>query len=201
MTWLQRYRVRHYLANSIWILPLLGMVAGLVAVRLIHGVEEAMGWESRLHPDTVRAVLGTLASAMFTCIVFVSSALLVAVQLASSQLTPRIIAIVFKDPVTKVSLVVFVFTFTFTLAVLVQITDSVPPLTAHVAAYSCLASLGVFLYLIDHVGKSLRPIGALWAVASFGREIIESVYPRRLGELPRAAPLPGADLDGKPACI
>jgi uncharacterized membrane protein len=124
---------------------------------------------------------------MFTLIVFVSSALLVAVQLASSQLTPRIIAIVFKDPITKTSLTVFVFTFTFTLAALVRITDSVPPLTAHVAAYSSLASLGVFLYLLDHVGKSLRPSGALWTVGALGREVIEGVYPKRLAESQHAA--------------
>src|SRR4051812_10593302 len=54
---------------------------------------------------------------------------LVAVQLASSQLTPRITAIVFRDPVTKVSLVLFVFTFTFTLAVLVRVSSVVPALT------------------------------------------------------------------------
>ena len=153
MTWLQRYRVRHYLRNSIWIWPLLSMAAAIVAVRLLHWIEEGMGWTSDLNPSTAHAVLGTMASSMFTFIVFVSSALLVAVQLASSQLTPRIIAIVFRDPLTKASLVVFVFTFTFTLAVLIRVADSVPPLTARLAAYSCLASLGVFLYLIDHVGK------------------------------------------------
>jgi hypothetical protein len=31
MTWLQRYRVRHYVRNSIWILPLLSMAAALGA--------------------------------------------------------------------------------------------------------------------------------------------------------------------------
>jgi len=36
MTWLQRYRVRHYVANSIWILPLFGMVAALAAGRFLH---------------------------------------------------------------------------------------------------------------------------------------------------------------------
>ena len=69
-----------------------------------------------------------------------------AVQLASAQLTPRIIAIVFRDPGTKFSLTVFVFTFTFSLAVLVRINTSVPLLTARLAAYGCVASLGVFLY-------------------------------------------------------
>ena len=108
--------------------------------------------------------------------------LLVSVQLASSQLTPRIIAIVFRDPVTRFSLTVFVFTFTFTLATLVRIDASVPLVTSDVAAYSCLASLGVFLYLIDHVGKALRPSGALRSVALLGCAVIENVYPRRLVE-------------------
>jgi uncharacterized membrane protein len=182
MTWLQRYRIRHYVTNSIWIGPVVGMVAALVSARILDTIEASLGWESRVGTDVAQALLGTLASSMFTFIVFVSSALLVAVQLASSQLTPRIIAIVFRDPVTKASLVVFVFTFTFALAVLVRIRTSVPPLTVHLAAYSCLASLGVFLYLIDHVGKALRPSGALWAVASLGREVIESVYLQRLSD-------------------
>ena len=126
--------------------------------------------------------------------------LLVAVQLASSQLTPRIIAIVFRDPVTKFALVVFVFSFTFALAVLVRVTSAVPPFTAHLAAYACLASLGVFLYLIDHVGKALRPSGALWAVARFGREVIESVYPRRIIES-QELPQPAVDVrEAQPTC-
>jgi uncharacterized membrane protein len=138
-----------------------------------------MKWESTIRPDAVRLVLGTMASSMFTFIVFVSSALLIAVQLASSQLTPRIIAIVFNDPIIKSSLSVFVFTFTFTLAVLVRVNETVPLLTTYVSAYGCLLNLGFFLYLIDHVGKSLRPSGALWAVALLGREVIQSVYPQR----------------------
>jgi uncharacterized membrane protein len=200
MTWLQRYRVRHYVANSIWILPLLSMFAAFGTARLLYWIEGRMGWESAVSPDTAQTVLGTLASSMFTFIVFVSSALLVAVQLASSQLTPRIIAIVFRDPITRGSLVVFVFAFTFALAALVRVDAKVPALTAYLAAYSCLVSLGVFLYLIDHVGKSLRPSGALWAVASRGRDIIEGVYPNRLPESQNATPAPADVLGEAPAC-
>jgi uncharacterized membrane protein len=180
MTWLRRYRVRHYVENSLWIFPLVGIVVALASARFLHWIELAFGWESDLNPDTARAVLGTMASSMFTFIVFVCSALLVAVQLASAQLTPRIIAIVFKNPVTRFSLTVFVFTFAFTLAVLVRSDNSVYILTAAIAAYSSLACLGVFLYLMDFVGKWLRPSGALRAVAFLGRQVIESVYPRLL---------------------
>ena len=85
MTWLQRHRIRHYWANSIWILPLLSILAALIAVRVLHSIDEAMDWKSSLDPETARAVFGTMASSMFTFIVFISSALLVAVQLASSR--------------------------------------------------------------------------------------------------------------------
>jgi uncharacterized membrane protein len=183
MTWLNRYRVRHYIENSIWILPSISILAALGAVRLLHWSEQVLGWESSFQPETARAVLGTMAASMFTFIVFVSSALMVSVQLASSQLTPRVIAIVFKDPVTRFSLTAFVFAFTFTLGALVRINNAVPPVTSTLAAYSCLASLVVFLYLIDHVGKALRPSGALRSVALLGRAVIENVYPRRLAEL------------------
>jgi uncharacterized membrane protein len=101
MNWLQRYRARHYVRNSLWIPPLLGMLGALVAVRMLHWIETRLGWESGMDPDTARALLGTLASAMFTFIVFVCSALLVAVQLASAQLTPRLIALVFNERGTR----------------------------------------------------------------------------------------------------
>jgi uncharacterized membrane protein len=176
------------------------MVAALVVVRMLHWIEKELGLESTVNRDTAHAVLGSMASSMFTFIVFVSSALLVAVQLASSQLTPRIIAIVFRDPITKAALNVFVFTFTLALAVLIRVTASVPALTTHIAAYSCLASLVFFLYLIDHVGKALRPSGALWAVASHGRAVIENVYPRHLAKLPGTPVTPVAAPDGEPTC-
>jgi uncharacterized membrane protein len=198
MTWLQRYKIRHYCQHSIWIMPSLGIVAAMVAVPLLNRIELAFGWEARTSVDAARAVLGTLAASMFTFIVFVSSALLVAVQLASAQLTPRIIAIVFRDPGTKWSLTVFVFTFTFALAALLRIDTNVPALTSRLAAYGCVASLVIFLYLIDHVGKALRPSGAFRSVGVLGREVIEKVYPRQLSTAKKASPVPAGIVAGEP---
>jgi uncharacterized membrane protein len=182
MTWLQRYRVRHYFGDSIWILPVLSALVAVVAVRVLHEIEKDMDWVSPVDPDTARAVLGTMASSLFTSIVFVCTALLVAVQLASAALSPRIIGLVFRDPVTKFSLTLLVFTFTFSLSSLIRIKAGVPLLTAHTSAYANFVCLGVFLYLIDHLGRALRPSGALRAVARQARTVIESVYPQRLAE-------------------
>ena len=178
MTWLQRYRLRQFVRNSIWFAPVLGMIAALAAVFPLMWLDRTLAWESALNADAARAVIGTLAASMFTFIVFVSSTLLIVVQLASAQLTPRVIAIVFRSAVTRLALTVFVFTFTLSLAVLIRIADSVPILTARFTGYCCLASLGLFLYLIDHVGKTLRPSGTLRNVGRLGRRVVDHVYPR-----------------------
>jgi uncharacterized membrane protein len=179
MTWLQQYRVRHYFRSSLWIFPVLSTLVAIGAVRLLHWVELVTGWVLPLDPETARTVLGTLASALFTAIVFICSAMLLAMQLASAQLTPRIIGIVFRDPVAKCSLTVLAFAFTFTLAALLRINSVVPLLTSQIAAYGCLVSLGIFFYLIDHLGQALRPSGALGVVAKVGRKVVASVYPLR----------------------
>ena len=53
--------------------------------------------------------------------------------------------------------------------------------------------------MIDHVGKALRPSGAVGAVGQMGRQVIENVYPQPLAVAP-ATLLAAADfLDGEPA--
>ena len=188
MTWLQRYRIRHYVRNSIWLLPVAAMVVALVGVRLLHWIDGTLGWDSGLDPDTTRTVLSTLAGAMFTFVVFVCSSMLLVLQLASAQLTPRVIGSMFRDLVTKFALAIFVFTFTFVLAALIRIGSTVPFLVTYVATYSCVGSVGVFLYLIDHVGKTLRPSGVFASVAAKAHRVIDDVYPRTQPTPPRMSP-------------
>jgi len=189
MTWLQRYKLRHYLQTSIWVLPAFGIVAALLSVRGFDWIEQIAGWQLESGANSVRDLLGTLAGSMFTFIVFLSSTLLLVVQLASAQLSPRIISVVFRDRVTRFALTLFAFTFTFTLAVLLRVQGaSVPPLTTQLAQGLFLLSMVAFLFLIDHVGKTLRPSGALRAVARLARKEIQRVYPRRLaGSTDRSA--------------
>jgi uncharacterized membrane protein len=180
MTWVRRYRLRHYLIHSVWVGPCVGIALALLIARLASFTDRWLGWRIDLGPDAARAVLMSLASAMFTFVVFLASALLIALQLASAQLTPRIIAIVFRDGVTRLGMSLFVFTFTLTTAVAIRIGAWVPALATYLSVYSCIASLAFFLYLIDHIGKTLRPAGALRSVARLGRDVIKSVYPRRV---------------------
>jgi uncharacterized membrane protein len=177
MTWLQRYRISRFFRDSVWLPPLVAMVLVMLAQPLVSRLDPILGVKAVIGPESARAVLAALASSMLTFIVFVFSILLVSVQLASAQLTPRIIATFFRSGVLRFSLTVFVFAFVYTLSALSRIEDSVPQISVWVAAYSSAACIGVFLYMIDYVGKSLRPVSVLTNVGNTGQEVIQDVYP------------------------
>ncbi len=180
MNWLQRYRLRHYLRNSIWVLPVFAMFTAMALARALHWLDLQIDLVSVITPENLRAALGTLAGSMFTLIVFVCSSLLLVVQLASAQLTPRMIGVLFQDMVTKITLSMFVFSFALCLSTLVRVGETVPVLSGRIAAWTGVLCVGSFLYLVDHVGKLLRPSGALQTVSARAHRIIDSVYPRRL---------------------
>lgn len=196
MNWLQRYRLRSFLRTSVWLPSLLGLLAALAANRLMKSVDQTLGFQPHVGVDGARILLTALASSMLTFIVFVFSILLLAVQLASAQLTPRVIAHFFRNRVLKLSLALFVFVFTFDLAVVVRIGDSVPQASASLAAYSSVASIAVFLYMIDKVGKSLRPVSVLTSIGKVGHDVVEHVYPHRLAAAKGAPSFPALPTGG-----
>lgn len=180
MTWLQRYRIREYLKECVWLLPVLAIIAAPIVSRILWAIDTRFDLHASIRPDNARQILSAASGSMLTFFVFVASALLIVVQLASTNLTPRIIGLMFRSRLMQVSLAAFVFNFTFTLTVLVRIEDRVPQLTTRVAAYSSLLSIALFLYLLGYTGRLLRPSGILQVVAREGRRVIDHVYPRSI---------------------
>ncbi|MFL6283498.1 MAG: DUF2254 domain-containing protein [Pyrinomonadaceae bacterium] len=203
MNWLARYRIRLYLRNSIWVFPAVSIVAGLVSLALLSRIEQACGWTTSVSVETARAIMSMVASSLFTLIALVCSAVLLAVQLASAQLTPRIIAVVYRNPFRKGALALFTFTFTFSIGVLARLEAGapVPLLTGYLAAYGFLLNVALFLLFVDGIGKMLRPSSALRAVALIGREVIQSVYPRMLDGQHSSPPEPIKCLDEGPGRV
>jgi uncharacterized membrane protein len=196
MNWNKRYRIKLYVHHSIWIFPVLSIAAALIAVAILNRIELALNLKMDLTPETARTVMGIIAGSMFSLVVIASSAVLLAVQLASAQMTPRLIALIYRSNIRRFSISLFVFTFTFSVAVLVRIDQHVPALTSYVAAYGFLLSLALFLFFLDHIGKTLRPSTALRRVALAGRDVIHSVYPRQLHEQRSVPGKPTMSLNG-----
>jgi uncharacterized membrane protein len=181
MTWLRRYRLRAFLTTSLWFVPVLGMALALVAAPLIRRLDAATSWTLfGFGAEGARAVLTGLVASVFTFVVFVFSILLVAVQIASANLSPRVIAGILSHRPVRVCLGLMVFTFVYGLAVLGRIEDKVPQLAVTAVIFSSLASIVAFLYLIDHLARGLRPVSVVSQVGRDGARVIGSVYPQLL---------------------
>lgn len=179
MTWVQRYRARHFLRSSFWFVPVSCIVAALMVLPIVRAVDRWLDWSwFNFTPDGARAVLGSLSGSMLTFLIFALSALLLVVQLASGQLTPRIITIALANRLSKIALGVFAFSYTFALGALGRIEDRVPQTSVLVAVVANLASIGFFFWFVQQLAWGLRPVAMLRNVAEAGRLVIDSVYPR-----------------------
>ncbi len=178
MTWEQRYQLRRTARTSLVPWAGLALAAALVAAPVIRWIDRETGWVVfGFSPEGARAILGVLVGSMLTFIVFVLSATLIVVQLASGQSTPRVIAMVLAVPGMKVALGVLTFTYTYTLAALGRVEDRVPDLHVTVAVVLNLACIIVFLLFVQRLSTALRPAALIQLVAGRARHVIEHVYP------------------------
>jgi uncharacterized membrane protein len=202
MSWIQRYRLRNAIRPALWIAPLLSMVLALIIHRFLW---QGNGWTSwtllGFQPNGARGVLGAISNSTLTFIVFVFSVLLLVVQIASTNLSPRVIAIVFKSYPTKTALAMFLFTYIGAIGVLGRIEDTVPQLEVLLTIFFTLVSLAAFLYLIDYTGKGLHPVSVVARVANDGYRVIARMYPRLLTESSPAAEVHAVQAAEQPRVI
>jgi uncharacterized membrane protein len=184
MRWIQRYRIWTFVRSALWLVPFASLLLALALTPLLRRIDQATGWELfGFGLDGARALLAMLAASMLSLLVFVLSALLIAVQVASAQLTPRVIAATFlRDRPVKFTIGLVVFSFMLAVGVLGRSEESVLQLSTTICILASLISIAMFLFLVDYALKSLRPVSLVARVAADGFEVLADVYPHRLGE-------------------
>ncbi len=197
MNWEQRYRLGQAARTSLVLWAGLSLAAALVCAPATRWLDRETGWTIfRFGPDGARAILGMLAGSMLTFIVFVLSTTLIVVQLASGQLTPRIITIVLTTPGVKFTLGTLTFAYTFTLAALGRVEERVPDLHVSVAVLLNLVCIMVFFRFVQQLAGGLRPASLLLLVSDRAWRVIEQVYPAAFdpqrGEQSTSAALPAS---------
>lgn len=176
--------------SSYWFVPAgLTLASALLAVAITAFERSSFGQEfvalvplRRVSADGARAILSTLAGSMVTLAGVTFSITIVALTVASSQFGPRLLANFMRDTGNQVSLGSFIATFTFSLLVLRRVGDIggaefIPQLALTVAMALGIASLGVLIYFIDHVSRSIQ---ARQVISVAGREVdraLEASFP------------------------
>jgi uncharacterized membrane protein len=179
MYWRQFYHVRHSFRSSLWTVPIIAIPFAMLATRLAHWLDVRLQWTFLgFGVKGAEALLQATATATLSFLVFTFGSLLVALQVASGQLTPRIIATtLLRNNVVRYTVGLFILTFLFALGVQNRLETRVYQLPLFIAAVLALLCFAAFLYLIDYAARLLRPISVLTQVGNEGLRVIESVYP------------------------
>ena len=188
MPWNRWYSFKSYMRSSLWIVPVIALLLELVVTRVSHGIGRwliELGWTNTetsflaLPMAGARVTLETVITMNLSFLVFTFGSLLVAIQVASGQYTPRIIATtLLRDNAIRYTVGYFVFTLLFTLRALNQMEgETVHQLQTFISALLGMISIVVFLYLIDYAARMLRTVSLVARVAKDGLAVIDSVYP------------------------
>jgi uncharacterized membrane protein len=201
MFWNRWYRPVRYIKSSLWVAPFIAILFEQVVIRILDRIDARFGWafyNGSVHAAEV--TLQAVISLTLSFVVFTFGSLLVAIQVASGQMTPRIIATtLLRDNVVRYCVGLFVFTMLFAVGTWSRTETTVNQLNLFVAITLGLGCIGAFLYLIDYAARMLRPVSIVARVSEHGIAVIESVYPvdSRTGLPPPTLPRPALGKPGR----
>lgn len=160
------------ITDSLWLVPAVSTALAIaLAFALVHaqswvpvgpGVPE-IEWIFGGGTDAAIGVLSAIAGSIITVTGVVFSVTIVALQLASSQFTPRVLRNFMADRPNQLVLGVFIGTFAYSLVVLRSIGESssngdafIPSIAITGAVVLALVSIGFLIFFIHHVAASIR---------------------------------------------
>jgi uncharacterized membrane protein len=189
MTWNRRYQVKSYLRSSLWVIPLVALPLEQVAWALARALDTRLAWRGLgLGVSGAREMFGAVITLTLSFIVFTFGSLLVAIQVAGGQYTPRIIATtLLRDNVIRYTAGLFVFTLLFAIKTADRTETSVHQFVAFVTGLLGLICIVAFLFLIDYAARMLRPVSLVRRVGEYGLKVMESVYTEQSTEAPSIA--------------
>ncbi|MBK8294773.1 MAG: DUF2254 domain-containing protein [Solirubrobacterales bacterium] len=169
----------------------LAMLAGIVVGLLLPAIDDAAGiripalaFESQ---SSARSLLETIGTATVSVAGLSFSVTIVALSLASSQLSPRVLRTFRGDRLSQMTLALFLGTFIYCLTLLVRLgvsgDGSEPPnLSITLAVLLAFTAFLTFAIFIGHIIRMLQPSTVVSGVLDDARALNESRYPSGPGD-------------------
>src|SRR4051812_19478983 len=160
-----RETIREYVTGSLWVLPgisaVLAVLAGFILSHIPVGPGSPLAFRGTA--DDARTLLNNVTSTVVTVIALVLGLTVVALQLSSTQFSPRLLRSFLRDRPTQVVLSTFVATFAYSAAGLYTVgiyagerTEEFPRLAVSGALLLLFASLAMVVYFADHLAHSIQ---------------------------------------------
>lgn len=193
---------RERLSTSLWFVPSVMTLAAIVLAAAMVWLDTSLQASHRADfyfaygggVEGARGVLGAIASTMITVTGVVFSITIVALQLASSQFTPRVLRNFTADRTSQVVLGAFIGTFTYTLLVLRTVRSTVddgsafvPTLSVAMAIALALVSIGCLILYIHHSARSIQVSVVLDRATRETLGLVDRLFPEYVGDPTRDA--------------
>src|SRR5215510_6736973 len=164
---IRRDALSEYVRGSLWVLAALAAGSLLSLVRV--GPRSPLAFQGT--PDDARTLLFGIAGTMVTVIALLLGLTVVALQLSSTQFSPRLLRNFLRDRPNQIVLSVFVATFAYSAAGLYTVgvsggsrTAAFPRLAVSGALVLLFVSLGLLVFFADHLVHSIQ-VDAIMRVA------------------------------------
>jgi uncharacterized membrane protein len=196
---------REALRTTLWVVPAIELLVAAALFLLTYRLDRAAyngsltlpGWVNNGSADAARQILTAIAAAVITVVGLVFSILIVALTLASTQFGPRILRTFIRDRGVQLTLGTFVATFFYAVLTLGSVSsgshgDFVPHLSITVCLALTLVDLGVLVYFIHHVARSIQLPEVIAGIAGELSNAIENEFAnedRHRAPLAAAGPL------------
>lgn len=194
-------RLWNLLMASLWFVPTLVVLGSVVAALLLVDWSGLVGERMVRHwprvfgagSDGSRAMLSAIATSMITVAGVVFSITIVALSMAATQYSPRVLRNFMRDRPTQHVLGVFVGCFAYCLVVLRTIRqdealgDFVPALAVLGAMAYAFAAIALLIYFIHHVAQSIQAPFIVARIADEADAAIDHMYPEKIGKRGRSA--------------
>jgi len=179
------------LRSTFWFLPFLIVLCSIVYAIALIRTDYAGGnrWLAQwprifgVGAEGARDMLSTLASSMMTVMGITFSMTLLALALASSQYTSRILRNFIRSRVTQVTLGTFAGVFVYCLIVLHTIrtgdTPFVPSLAVFFAFLLAFVGIAVLIFFIHHIASSIQASSIIASVAQETHGSIDRLFPEK----------------------
>jgi len=189
--------------DSLWLVPGLftlaaaALAAAVMALDASGVLGEGGGprWVYQGSAEAARTVLNTITGSLITVTGVVFSVTIVAVQLASSQYSPRVLRNFSSDRGNQAVLGIFIGTFTYGVLVLRTIRspegqggEFVPRLAITGAVLLLLVCVAALIYFINHVAEEIRVTAILERITKQTVGNVHLLFPEQLGRADEAPP-------------
>jgi uncharacterized membrane protein len=162
---IRRDELAEYVRSSLWVMPTGSVLAALAVGAGLSMVDLGPGSPVAFQgtPDDARSLLIGISSTMVTVIAVLLGLTVVALQLSSTQFSPRLLRNFLRDRPNQVVLSVFAATFAYSAAGLYTVgisggnrTAEYPRLAVSGAMVLLFISLGLLVYFADHLMHSIQ---------------------------------------------